>query len=36
MIAVLFEVFPKPGCEGAYLDLVAALKPLVDTYTEYF
>jgi heme-degrading monooxygenase HmoA len=30
MIAVLFEVYPKPGCEGGYLDLAAALKPLVE------
>ncbi len=30
MIAVLFEVHPKPGCEAAYLDLAAALKPLVE------
>jgi heme-degrading monooxygenase HmoA len=30
MIAVLFEVYPKPGCEAAYLDLAAALRPLVE------
>lgn len=30
MVAVLFEVQPKPGCEGEYLDLAAALKPLVE------
>lgn len=30
MIAVLFEIDPKPGCEGEYLNLAAALKPLVE------
>jgi heme-degrading monooxygenase HmoA len=30
MIAVLFEVYPKPGCEAGYLDLAAALRPLVE------
>jgi heme-degrading monooxygenase HmoA len=30
MIAVLFEVYPKPGCEGGYLDLATALKPLLE------
>ncbi|MER2269013.1 antibiotic biosynthesis monooxygenase family protein [Methylobacterium oxalidis] len=26
MIAVIFEVWPAPGCEDRYLDLAAALK----------
>jgi heme-degrading monooxygenase HmoA len=30
MIAVLFEVYPKAGCEGEYLDVAATLRPLVD------
>jgi heme-degrading monooxygenase HmoA len=30
MIAVLFEVHPKPGCEVEYLDLAAELKPLLE------
>lgn len=30
MIAVLFEVQPKPGCEAEYLHLAAALRPLVE------
>ena len=29
MVAVLFEVQAKPGCEEEYLNLAAALKPLV-------
>lgn len=29
MVAVLFEVQAKPGCEDEYLNLAAALKPLV-------
>lgn len=31
MIAVIFEVRPAPGCRDAYLDLAAALAPLVGT-----
>jgi len=31
MIAVLFEVYPKAGCEGEYLDVAATLRPLVET-----
>jgi heme-degrading monooxygenase HmoA len=30
MIAVLFEVQPKPGCEAEYLRLAGALRPLVE------
>lgn len=30
MIAVLFEVWPHPETRGAYLDLAAALRPLLD------
>lgn len=30
MIAVLFEVYPKAGCEADYLDVAALLKPLVE------
>jgi heme-degrading monooxygenase HmoA len=30
MIAVLFKVYPKPGSEGGYLDLAAALRPPVE------
>jgi heme-degrading monooxygenase HmoA len=30
MIAVLFEVYPKAGCEGEYLDAAAILRPLVE------
>ena len=29
MIAVIFEVWPKPGCREAYLDIAASLKPLL-------
>jgi heme-degrading monooxygenase HmoA len=29
MIAVIFEVWPKPGCRQAYLDLAAELRPLL-------
>ena len=29
MIAVIFEVEPRPGCRGAYLDAAARLKPLL-------
>ena len=32
MIAVIFEVWPAPGCEDRYLDLAAALKATL--YTE--
>ncbi len=30
MIAVIFEVWPKPGHKRQYLDLAAALRPLLD------
>jgi len=30
MIAVLFEVYFKPGAEAEYLDIAAELKPLVE------
>jgi heme-degrading monooxygenase HmoA len=26
MIAVIFEVWPAPGCEGRYLELAAAIR----------
>ena len=29
MIAVIFEVRPKPGCRDAYLDIAADLRPLL-------
>ncbi len=29
MIAVIFEVKPRPGQQGAYLDAAAALRPLL-------
>ena len=29
MIAVIFEVEPRPGCREAYLDAAARLKPLL-------
>ena len=29
MIAVIFEVEPRPGCRDAYLDAAARLKPLL-------
>ena len=31
MIAVIFEVEPKPGRHGDYLDVAAELAPLLDT-----
>jgi heme-degrading monooxygenase HmoA len=30
MIAVIFEVVPKPGCEQGYLDAAAALRPKLE------
>ncbi len=30
MIAVIFEVHPQPGREGEYLDVAAALRPLLE------
>jgi heme-degrading monooxygenase HmoA len=30
MIAVIFEVRPKPGCRDAYLDIAADLRPLLE------
>src|SRR4051794_15174889 len=30
MIAVIFEVWPKPGHKQRYLDLAAELRPLLD------
>ncbi|HEY1327653.1 MAG TPA: antibiotic biosynthesis monooxygenase [Casimicrobiaceae bacterium] len=30
MIAVIFEVEPRPGCRQAYLDAAAALRPLLE------
>jgi len=30
MIAVIFEVRPKPGCRDAYLELAAGLRPLLE------
>ena len=30
MIAVIFEVWPKPGRKQDYLDLAAELRPLLD------
>jgi len=29
MIAVIFEVWPKPGCRESYLDIAAQLRPLL-------
>jgi heme-degrading monooxygenase HmoA len=29
MIAVIFEVRPRPGCRDAYLDIAADLRPLL-------
>ena len=29
MIAVIFEVWPRPGCRQAYLDIAAELRPLL-------
>jgi heme-degrading monooxygenase HmoA len=31
MIAVIFEVFPKEGHKGAYLDIAAELRPHLET-----
>jgi heme-degrading monooxygenase HmoA len=31
MIAVIFEVWPKPGYKQDYLDLAAELRPILDT-----
>ncbi|HEX2911664.1 MAG TPA: antibiotic biosynthesis monooxygenase [Chloroflexia bacterium] len=31
MIAVIFEVYPKAGNRQEYLDIAAALRPLLDT-----
>ena len=31
MIAVIFEVWPKPEHKQRYLDLAAELRPLLDT-----
>ena len=31
MIAVIFEVWPKPGHKQQYLDLAAELRPLLST-----
>jgi heme-degrading monooxygenase HmoA len=31
MIAVIFEVWPRPGHKKQYLDLAAELRPLLDT-----
>jgi len=31
MIAVIFEVWPKPEHRGEYLDLAAELKPILET-----
>jgi len=31
MIAVIFEVWPKPGHKQQYLDLAAELKPVLET-----
>jgi len=31
MIAVIFEVLPQEGCETAYFDLAAALKPELES-----
>jgi heme-degrading monooxygenase HmoA len=30
MIAVIFEVLPRPGREGAYFDRAAALRPVLE------
>jgi heme-degrading monooxygenase HmoA len=30
MIAVIFEVWPTPGCKDAYLDIAAALRPRLE------
>lgn len=30
MIAVIFEVVPKPECRQEYLDIAASLRPLLD------
>ena len=30
MIAVIFEVMPKPGCREPYLDLAAEMRPLAE------
>lgn len=31
MIAVIFEVTPKPGCRDAYLAIAARLRPVLET-----
>jgi heme-degrading monooxygenase HmoA len=31
MIAVIFEVWPKPECRQQYLDIAGALRPLLET-----
>src|SRR5437879_12285842 len=31
MIAVIFEIWPKPGQKQRYLDLAAELRPLLET-----
>ncbi|MCB9943178.1 MAG: antibiotic biosynthesis monooxygenase [Geminicoccaceae bacterium] len=31
MIAVIFEVEPAPGCRQDYLDMAAAMRPLVES-----
>jgi len=33
MIAVIFEVWPKPEHRGEYLDLAAELKPILEPST---
>jgi heme-degrading monooxygenase HmoA len=31
MVAVIFEVHPKPGCESEYLDIASALRPHLES-----
>ncbi len=35
MIAVIFEVWPGTGQKGAYLDIAAQLRPLLDEYDGF-
>jgi heme-degrading monooxygenase HmoA len=36
MIAVIFEVHPKPECKQAYFDLAANLRPMLDNIDGFF
>lgn len=35
MIAVIFELWPGEGQQGAYLDIAAQLRPLLDEYDGF-